>query len=317
MPADDGSHGFRPWLLIDASQEGLLRFATARPSANPRLDNIRDMEIAGLPTFTDALQRYGREAQVELRGMDCAMAIAGAATGETISLVRSRWTIARSGMAAIFGGPVTIINDVVARAWGTRSNSAIVDRIRGIGTPNLQRPGRYVMIIVEEGVGAAAIDVASDLSVRILETEAGHMDFAPSSDAERNLAEAMRGLAPATSWEKMLMLDRADPAWAQACPGMTEPQRLQLLAGMLGRFSVNVMHAFGAWQGIMLTGSRAARIVGPGSRPAFDAAFLTRRHFSRLVTTAPAWHINQREAVLSGTAEYLAQQYSVALKVAA
>src|SRR5215212_2296329 len=86
------------WLLIEASREGVLRFASAIPSDRPRLTDIREIEVAGLPTFTDALQRYERETGVQLSGRQCAMAIAGAASGETMSLVRSRWTISRAGL---------------------------------------------------------------------------------------------------------------------------------------------------------------------------------------------------------------------------
>ena len=87
--------GVNPWLLIEASIEGVLRFATVMPSSRPRVSAIHEIAIAGVPTFTDALQQFEREKGVPLRGLQCAMAIAGAASGETISLVRSRWTISR------------------------------------------------------------------------------------------------------------------------------------------------------------------------------------------------------------------------------
>ena len=99
----------RPWLLIDASHEGVIRFATAAPSPRPRIGTVRDIDIRGLPTFTDALQQFERESRIELRGLECCIAIAGAATGETMSLVRSRWTITRAGLAAVFSRPVAVI----------------------------------------------------------------------------------------------------------------------------------------------------------------------------------------------------------------
>ena len=66
--------GASPWLLIEASSEGVLRFATAMPSARPRIADIHEVEIAGVPTFTDALQRFERERGSPLRGRQCAMA---------------------------------------------------------------------------------------------------------------------------------------------------------------------------------------------------------------------------------------------------
>ncbi len=295
-----------PWLLIEASQEGVLRFATAVPSAHPRISDVREINATGVPTFTDVLQQYERESGNRLLGLRCAMAIAGATKGDAISLVRSRWTISRTGLSGIFGNPVTILNDVAARAWATRSGTATIETIRGLGRPTMSQPGRYGMIIVEEGVGAAAIDVDRDSGIRILETEAGHTDFAPASDREEKLSKALRGANTVVSWEKMLMLDRRDPLWSEACPDVPETERPRILAAMLGRFAVNLMHNFGAWQGMMLTGSRAGRMLDGGSRPYFDTAFTTRRNFSRLVVGAPVCRVDQHEAVLTGAAQCLA-----------
>ncbi len=295
-----------PWLLIEASQEGVLRFATAVPSAHPRISEVREIDATGVPTFTDVLQQYERESGNRLLGLRCAMAIAGAAKGDAISLVRSRWTISRTGLSGIFGNPVTILNDVAARAWATRSGTATIETIRGVGRPTMSQPGRYGMIIVEEGVGAAAIDVDRESGIRILETEAGHTDFAPASDREEKLSKALRGANAVVSWEKMLMLDRRDPLWGQACPDVPETERPRILAAMLGRFAINLMHNFGAWQGVMLTGSRAGRMLDGGSRPYFDTAFATRRNFSRLVVGAPVCRVDQHEAVLTGAAQCMA-----------
>src|SRR5438309_2157171 len=142
--------GVRPWLLIEASREGVIRFATAAASSRPRISGIHEVEIAGVPTFTDVLQRFEREKRVPLAGLRCAMAIAGAASGETISLVRSRWTISRAGLHAIFGKQAVILNDVAARAWATRSGTANIELLRGSGMPTFTRPGRYAMVMVEE-----------------------------------------------------------------------------------------------------------------------------------------------------------------------
>jgi glucokinase len=307
----------RPWLLIEASSEGVLRFATAMPSARPRLSSIHEVEIEGVPTFTDALQRFEREKGVPLSGLQCAMAIAGAASGETISLVRSRWTISRAGLQAVFGTQPVILNDVAARAWATQSGTANLQQLRGVGSPSLSRPGRYGMIMVEEGVGAAIVDVDRDSGVRVLETEAGHMDFAPANEREARLAEAARGTRAAVSWEMMLMLDRHDAVWNEACPDLLEAERPRLLAGLLGRFSINLMHGFGAWQGMMITGSRAGRMLESGNRVYFESPFSTRRNFSRLVISAPVWRIDQHEAVLTGAAERLAQTMTPKFSAAA
>jgi glucokinase len=278
---------------------------------------VREIDITAVPTFTDALQKIERECGISLRGTRSAMAMAGATSGDSLSMVRSRWTIARPGLAAVFEQPVTVLNDVAARAWAARASTATVAALRGAGSPDFDRPGRYAMIMVEEGVGAAIIDVSQELEISILETEAGHTDFAPVNETELRLAEALKGVNSCTSWERVLMVDRHDPVWGTACPRLLEPERPRLLAAILGRLSVNLMHAFGAWNGVMLTGMRVNRILEAGGRPAFDASFAGRRNFSRLVMSCPIWRIDQHEAVLTGLAERLAYETQPALSAAA
>jgi glucokinase len=169
------------------------------------------------------------------------------------------------------------------------------------------------MVMLEEGLGAAIVDVDRDNRPRVLETEAGHMDFAPANEREERLAKAIRGPASTVTWEMMLMLDRHDPLWSSACPDLLEPERPRLLATMLGRFAINLMHGFGAWQGMMLTGARAARMLESGNRVYFESAYATRRNFSRLIIGAPVWRIEQHEAVLTGAAERLAQEFAPGL----
>jgi glucokinase len=173
------------------------------------------------------------------------------------------------------------------------------------------------MIMVEEGLGASIIDVDRDAGVRVLETEAGHMDFSPANEREERLAKAVRGAGAVVSWEMMLMLDRHDPVWSSACPDLLESERPRLLATLIGRFAVNLMHSFGAWQGMMLTGARAGRMVESANRVYFESSFATRRNFSRLLIGAPAWRVDQHEAVLVGIAERLAQGFSSKLSAAA
>jgi glucokinase len=267
---------------------------------------VREINIAGLPTFTDALQQYERETGIPLQGRHCAMAIAGAASGEAFSLARSRWTISRAGLTAIFGRPVTILNGVAARAWAIKSGAASVDNLRGARSLNLANPGRYMMLSLSSGVGAAVVDVDRDGSIRILETEAGQMDFPAESEREQKLVGSLKGMNAHVSWENLLMIDPQSPAWG-SCPEVPESERPRLTANVLGRFAVNLLYAYGAWDGVMITGSRAAQILGPLSRSAFDSAFAERRSLHRLLTACPAWKIEQSEPVLTGAAECLAQ----------
>jgi glucokinase len=301
----------RTGIVIDASQLGTLRIASLNAEGSVDLGSVWQIGVEGVPTFTDALQRYERERQVPLRGMRCVMALGGATTGESFSPARSRWTISRAGLESFFGGRVSIINDVVARGWAAlKVDGATLTPTRGYSAPNFTIPNRYMMMIVEEGAGAAIIDIDHDGLVRILDTEAGHLQFPPMSKTQEALSEAVKGTASYVTWEKMLLTDVKDPIWARACPEVGAEQRAALLAGVLGHFCVNMTYAYACWGGIILTGGRAARLV-EGDRASFERAFAVRNNFSRLIGGCPVWHASQREAVLVGAAEFLSRTYPV------
>lgn len=304
----------RSWLMIESASEHMIRFGIATPSTRPQLERTWQVDVAGLPTFTDALQKFERESGIALRGLDCAMAFAGAVHGEQLSLARSRWTITRTGIAAVFGKEVNIINTIAARAWAVKSGTGEIETIRGSGAPDIGKAGRHVLVLVDQGVGAAVIDVDRGGDVRILETEAGHTDFPATTDHELKLAKAIKGLRTNASWEQMLKVERQSPEFEQACPGLNEVDRSRILATILGRFCVNLMHVYGAWQGVIITGGRSAKILQRDARPAFEAPFSERSRFSRLVVGCPVWRVEQRDAVLQGAAECLAQGFKPVLQ---
>jgi glucokinase len=306
-----------PWLMIDASLEGILRYASAMPSKHPVLSPVRQIDIRGIPTFTDALQRLERESGLRLGGVDCAIAICGALSGESLALMRSRWTISRSGLSALFQRPATILNNAAARAWAIGSGSATISNIRGVGAPNLSSPGRYVMINIDQGLGACVIDVDLGGTVRILESEAGHTHFVPSCENEEKLARAVRGSATLASWENVLLLDPKSPVWREADPNLGEDARERMLGSMIGRFIVNLTYVYGAWQGLLLTGRRTSILSQPAVKSAFETAFNDRRKFSRLIAACPVWRVEQNDAVLIGSAQCLAQTIGVPLRQAA
>ena len=222
----------RQWLIVDTSPGDRMRFATAKPSDRPRIEDICEIEIEGLPTFTDALQKYARESGKRLTDHEPVLCMAGAVSGEAVHLSRSNWTITRRGLEAVFDTKVRVINDVVARAWAMRSGLAQVSALRGTGQPSLVKHGRMLKLLVADGVGAAIVDVNRDGKPRILETESGHLDFAPSNEREEKLAKAIRGNEATVSWEKVLTLPADDEIWQQVLPELASADREKLQAGI-------------------------------------------------------------------------------------
>lgn len=300
-----------PCVLIDASHRGEIRFAITWPGRSQRLEEVRGYATEGMTTFTEALLRYERETGIRLRDHDGLAAVSGAVSGHAIPIARSRWTISRDGLAAIFKSAPVIINDVAARAWALRTTSPRADNLRGTSQPSLTNNTRHALLMVEEGLGCAVIDVDHLGIARILESEAGHLDFSPSNDDEDALLRAMRDATGGQpSWEQILLLERDDTVLRRAWPAMTETGRAQGIGALLGRFTANVILSAGAWNGVFISGRTASKVLaGPEGRAAFDASLSARRTFRRIIAAAPCWRIEQHEPVLTGGAALVAEQH--------
>ena len=287
------------WLLMDASCRGLLRLGFAADGHLPAAEHIRVYRADTMPTFTDVLIRFEQDSGTSLVGVLGALAVGGAVTGDVIPIARSRWTLSRSGLASMFGRPVIVVNDVAARAWATLQGVRTRDRLHGGTDPALTAAGRTALLPLDDGVGAAIVNVDSHGKTTVIESEAGHMDFTPTAPDEEQLCRSLQKAGEATSWEQMLMAvfegdarDRTD---------------LTLAGRLAGRFAGNAALAFGAWQGVMLTGPHIRALARPAARTAFAQAFGMRGSFRRQLSAAPCSTIDQHEPVLSGLAAMLAQ----------
>ncbi|MEN3971980.1 glucokinase [Sphingomicrobium sp. XHP0235] len=296
----------RQWLIVDTTGGEYARFSKIAPSERPIPGAVHKVALAGKPTFTDVLQAYARETGENLGELAPLFCIAGAASGETISFARANWTVTRAGLSTLFGTRVRVINDVVAMAWGAQSDRARIAALRGArAQPDFKRPGRMIMLFVGDGVGAAIVDIDRDGRRRVMETEAGHLEFAAHNERELRIAEKRRGDQSQTSWEQMLTLGKDDALW----DGFTELRALdreRMLGEWFGRYVVGLVHAYGAWDGAILAGPRVASLTGAGSKTSFDGAFVKRRTFQRLVMQAPVWTVSQDDPILTGGAALMA-----------
>src|SRR5690606_1825915 len=63
--------------------------------------------------------------------------------------------------------------------------------------------GRYALINLDFGLGVSAVDIAGPES-RVLDTEAGHLTFAPETEVEARLAEGLRARHGRVSYERLI-----------------------------------------------------------------------------------------------------------------
>lgn len=301
MPNENGyGAAGKSWLLIDCAHQGEVRLAHATPGPSPAIGTIHRYE-SSIPTFTDVLIRFERESGHRLVTLEPVIAIAGVTSGASMSIERSRWVISRAGLSSLFGAMPVILNEVAAQAWALRASAQGVTTIHGKPMPDLTRPGRYLFVTYEEGVGTAILDIDDQGHCTVLDGEGGQIDFTPIDDAERSLFQSIekRG-APVPSWEQALMRRRT-------VTDAGSPESNRLFAQLLGRFISNLIYGSGCWGGAFLTG----RLVPRSEMGADFARGLTQqRPYHRLLSGASCWRVAQPEAVLKGCAAMMASRRS-------
>jgi len=278
------------WILADASFQGSVRFATVG-SISEGLANVQSFESTAFSTFTEAILRYAGLIGVDPRRAGCVLAVPGPVFPGTISIARSRWTLSRDGIAQMFGGNAFVLNDVMAVGWDLLGPRA--SRMEPlIGTmPRLSEAGRRVVILLDDGVGAAVVS-SQNGKVEVEPSEPGHCGFAPRTPAEMAVFNELRPQHMHVSWEKAL----CDSA----------PVENEVWAAMAGEFVGDVLLATAAWNGAVLTGRQALRLLSPEAKAAFTGRLATKSRYARQLAGAPIGLVRKRDP-LAGCLEFVRQ----------
>lgn len=279
------------WVLADASAVGVVRFGHATPGAT-QLDSVLSLAAEGHPTFTDALLTYERQSGVSLRGAECVLAVAAPPAGDAIPVARSRWTISRSGLNAMFGRPVAVINDVAATAWSLLAEGG--GKLEQFGGPSFDftRPGRWAIVMIDDGVNAAALDIAEDGRCHVIDGEAGNAGFSPCDDAEIDLMRKLRQRHLHVSWELAL-----NAGWGE--PHATAAER-DAWAGIAGAFVGDSVLQLGAWSGVILTGRHCAGLRDARRQALFVKRLEEKSRYGRVIAGGARAFLTTRDPLAGG-----------------
>jgi glucokinase len=279
------------WVLADASTAGVVRFGCATPGAT-QLDRVVAMSGDAHPTFTDALLNYERESGVQLRGAECVLAIPAPPAGDAIPVARSRWTISRSGLNAMFGRPVAIINDVAATAWSLLGNTPTRLEHFGGAPFDFSKPGRWAVVMIDEGVNAAALDVGENGRCHVTDGEAGNAGFSPSDEGEMELMRKIRQRHLHVSWELAL-----NAGWAE--PHAPAAER-DAWAALAGAFVGDCVLQLGAWSGVILTGRHVTGLRDMRRQALFGRRLEEKSRYGRFIAGGSRAFLGVRDPLAGG-----------------
>lgn len=254
-------------------------------SFGPR--DVRDATVlpavAGL-VMEDCLASYaGRfDAHETLAG--AAIAAAGPVEEGTTRLTNVDISISAAKVREALGGPVRLINDLEAVAWGL-PHLAPQERAP-VCEVDLPLQGARIAINVGTGFGAAVL-IETPAGPFALACEPGHMKLASGTMlgphermASLSIEEAISGMALAQSmcgpWSLSERL-RAEPGACglfEAASSCAEGRRfISDFSALLGQVCGDLVLATGSWGGVYLCGSVATAWSAHADRDGFCSAF--------------------------------------------
>jgi len=302
-----------------------VRFALADTGAPvPLLSaTIQQYEVAEFPSLAAAAGHYLHATQA--RATAGVLAIAGRVHRDEARMTNHPWVVSRPQIQAALGfDTLALVNDFVAQAMCVRLLGAHDQVPIGPSAPGTTSgSGTWAVIGPGTGLGVGAL-IVREGHATALATEAGHVGFAPGTDEEiavlRHLAERFGHVSNErlVSGAGLVNLHRALAAIAGApCDPDLQPadvtagaeagnaacrRTVDLFCAIFGSVAGDTALAFGAWDGVFLSGGVVPHVLHalPSSR--FRARFEAKGRYAQALSEVPTFAITHPQPGLLGAA---------------
>lgn len=310
------------------------RFALAEINGGRvvELDEPVKLQTSDHASFQTAWEEFGRKKGIDLPG-ELAMAFAGPVGGEVLKLTNNPWVIRPALMQERLGVErFTIVNDfgAVGHAVATLGDK----HFRHVCGPDRPLPEEGVISIVGPGTGlGVAAVLRKNERYEVIETEGGHVDFAPLDSLEdRILAELRRNFRRVSVeriasgrglwnlYEALGAIEARDltfhdekELWAAALAGSDSLANAALdrLCLTLGAIAGDMALAQGAGA-VVIAGGVGLRLEDHLSRSGFRDRFMAKGRFERRMDEMPVKLITHPQPGLFGAAAAFAREHMTA-----
>lgn len=307
-------------LVADIGRQS-VRFGVTGGDAGLEPRSIRRFMTNDHPTFTSALVTYLEEEGLSQERLPSVLAVAGAVRGGLINLTGSRWYISLAGVEAVLRARPHALNECAANALAlTLLPQSSFTPLPGPPLRPLAPGGNYVVIGVGTGLGASALISAGDRLIPVA-SEAGHMALALSTDEERQFAALCARKALHLDVEQLVsasglllayealsggrVLARPEDVTAAVGRDPIARAAVQMFVEHLGSFAGDLAMAFGAWDGVYLTGALARALHHHIAGPDFRRRMENKSVFRRQLGEVPVGLVNRSDLELLGAAAAL------------
>ncbi|WP_333570876.1 glucokinase [Sphingomonas sp.] len=272
-------------------------------------ESVRTLSPEAEPTVSGAISGLAREHGLVGGGIPLAIAVSGMPRGDMISVTNGRWRISRPGLTAMLQREPLILNDFAANAWAISDMRVSFLEPLSAGQLDPQRPGTYCIIGIGSGLGVALMSRDASGRVTVVPTEAGHCAYPSGLTDVMAAASALPARAGFTSAESilsaggLLAVYTACAASAGAKPSTSDPKEvirrangavdehavtaLKTWCSALWYYAGNMALAYGALDGVILTGSVSASLKKMLAREELARHFVVPSPYQKQLAMVP------------------------------
>jgi len=295
-----------------------------------RLDEPVTLKTADHPNLASAWRAFAQTHGGPLPRA-AAIAVASRVGGESIKLTNNDWIIYPARIGAELGvDTFTLINDfgAIAHAVARLGGAHFVS----LAGPDAPLPDSGVLTVCGPGTGLGVAQIWRDgTGYRVIETEGGHMDFAPLDTLEDRVLADLRGNLGRVSVERVVagpgivafhraiaaIEDRAiTPSddrtiWQRALDGQDDlaSAALDRFCMSLGAVAGDLALAHGA-AGVVIAGGLGLRLRDHLPRSGFAMRFAAKGRFQPMMAAMPVKLITHPQPGLYGAAAAFAQEHA-------
>ncbi|MFC4845165.1 glucokinase [Hephaestia sp. GCM10023244] len=307
-------------LVADIGRQS-VRFGLSGGACGLAPRAVQHFNTADHPTFTSALVAYLRQMGLENRTLPSALAIAGAVRGDVVNMTGSRWYISLTGVEAVLRARPTALNECAAVALAlTQLPDSVFMPLPGPTMRPARPGGTFLLVGPGTGLGVSALVTAGDRFVPV-QSEAAHMTFAARTPEEARIVDYLARKARPASNEALLSGAGLVTAYEALSDGNTlAPEEITRSAardpiahaalttfiGALGSVIGDLVLAFGAWDGVFLTGAISRALHHQLADPLLRRRMTDKAAFGRQLAEVPITVVNRNDLELLGAAAALA-----------
>lgn len=314
------------------------RFALADTAADHPLleDSVRGYAVADFPSLADAARHYLEEPDIRDAAAGTnngVFAVAGRVDGDEARITNHPWVISLSRTRDALGfDQVRLINDFAAQAMCIPMlGSADTVAIGNVPwSPEHRPPTRtYAVLGPGTGLGVGGL-IVRDGKCFPLESEGGHVSFAPGTPQEIDVLEELSQQFGRVSVERLICgpglvnLHRALSEIAGEDPGLLQPAdvtaraqagdprasaAVDMFCAVFGATAGDLVLTLGAWDGVFLTGGLVPRLLPSLQHSGFRQRFEHKGRFSAAMARIPTLAIVHPRPGLLGAAAIAVESF--------